>query len=140
MTLTNLLLFGGVCHFGILLASALVPKVLDWRNELARLHELLRHLVWVHGAFVVLVIVGFGVVSVTCAADLAAGTRLGRAVCGLVSVFWLARLGIQFFLFDARPYLTSAMLKIGYHGLTVVFTYLAAVYGYAALFAVEGRG
>lgn len=135
ITLTTLLVLGGVCHFGILMASALVPRVLDWRGELARLSGLLRHLIWVHGVFVVLTIIGFGAISLVAASELAAGTRLARSVCAFISIFWLARLGVQLFLFDAKPYLTSPLLKIGYHGLTVVFTYLAAVYGYAALFA-----
>jgi hypothetical protein len=137
MTLSTLILLGGVCHFGILFASALVPKVLDWRGELGKLHELFRHLVWVHGAFIVLVIIGFGALSLWAPGELAGGTRLARAVCAFIAVFWLARLAIQFFLFDATPYLTTPLLKIGYHGLTVVFTYLSGVYGYAALF---GKG
>ena len=31
MNLETLILIGGVLHFGILLASALVPQVLDWK-------------------------------------------------------------------------------------------------------------
>ena len=140
-TLSNLLLLGGVCHFGILLASALVPRVLDWRGELRRLNPLSRHLVWTHGAFIVLVIAAFGAISVANAADLAGGAALSRWVCGFIATFWLARLGIQLFLFDARPFLTGALLKLGYHGLTVVFTYLGLVYAWAALLpqGPEGR-
>lgn len=134
MKLQTLLLFGGVCHFGILTASALVPGVLDWKGELGRLSSLLRHLVWTHGAFIVLTIVGFGAISLLCPAELAGGSKLARLLAGFIAVFWLARLGIQLFLFDARPYLTRPVLKLGYHGLTVVFTYLAAVYAWAALF------
>ena len=138
-TLSTLLLLGGVCHFGILVASALVPRVLDWKSELTRLSPLSRHLVWTHGAFIVLVIVGFGLISVTGAADLAGGTRLARLVCGFIAAFWLARLGIQLFLFDARPFLTSTFLKLGYHGLTFVFAYLGVVYAWAALLPPGAR-
>ena len=56
-----------------------------------------------------------------------------RWFCGFVAVFWLSRLVVQLFLFDARPYLKTAFLKLGYHGLTVVFTYLGAVYAWAAV-------
>ena len=132
-TLTTLLLLGGVCHFGILTASALVPRVLAWRDELRKLQPLCRHLVWTHGVFIVGVIVGFGAISVLAATDLASGSRLARLVCGFIATFWLARLAIQLFLFDARPFLTSAWLKLGYHGLTAVFTYLGAVYAWAAI-------
>src|SRR5437588_4021359 len=37
ISLQSLLLCAGICHFGILIASALVPRVLDWRRELAPL-------------------------------------------------------------------------------------------------------
>ncbi|HMC10472.1 MAG TPA: hypothetical protein VKH44_04250, partial [Pirellulaceae bacterium] len=63
MSLPLLILIGGILHFGILLASAAVPQVLDWRRELSKLDPLSRQLVWVHGAFIVLVIIGFGAIS-----------------------------------------------------------------------------
>ena len=132
-TLANLLLLGGVCHFGILTASALVPRVLDWKAELKHLSPLSRHLVWTHGAFIVLTIVAFGVISVANASHLADGSAVSRWFCGFVAAFWLARLGIQLFLFDARPFLTGVFLKLGYHGLTVAFTVLVLAYGWAAV-------
>src|SRR6185503_14169974 len=90
MNLALLILIAGVLHFGILIASALTPRVLDWRGELAKLDRLTQQLVWVHGAFIVLVIVGFGLLSVTLPAELASGTLLARAVCGFIAFFWIA--------------------------------------------------
>jgi hypothetical protein len=133
MNLEPFIVLGGVMHFGILLASALVPRVLDWRRELGKLAPLSRQLVWVHGAFIVLVIVGFGALSLVCGSDLAAGSPLARATCALIAVFWGARLGVQFFVFDAGPLLTSALLRIGYRGLTVVFAYLTLVFTLSAI-------
>jgi len=135
MTLEQLIFVGGILHFGILLASAAVPQVLDWKGSLAKLDNLTRQLVWVHGAFIVLVIVGFGLLSVFFATDLASGTPLARAVCFFVAFFWLARLFVQFFVFDTKPHLKSLLLKVGYHGLTVVFAYHAVVYSLAAILA-----
>ena len=132
MKLELLIFVGGIIHFGILIASALVPKVLDWKDSLGKLDGLSRQLVWVHGAFIVLVIIGFGLLSVLFAGELVAGTPLARAVCSLIAFFWAARLVVQFFIFDAKPYLKNAFLKLGYNGLTVVFTYLAVVYSLVA--------
>jgi hypothetical protein len=132
-TLTTLLILAGVCHFGILIASALVPRALDWRGELARISPLSRHVVWTHGVFIVLTIVAFGLITVVNAPALAAGTALARWFCGFVAVFWLSRLFVQVFLFDAKPYLTNGFLKLGYHGLTVVFAFIGTVYTCAAL-------
>jgi hypothetical protein len=133
MTLATLIFIAGVLHLGLLIASFLTPQVLDWGKELRSLHPMTRHLIWVHGTFIVLTIIGFGILSLTCATPLASGERLARVLCGFIAVFWLARLGIQLALFDAKPLLTSVVLKVGYHGLTAVFTYFAIVYGMAAL-------
>jgi hypothetical protein len=133
MNITLLVIIGGVLQLGILMASALVPRELKWREQLRPLDPLLRQLIWVHGAFIVLVIAGSGVLCLTQAPQLAAGTSLARSVCGLIALFWLARLAIQFFVFDARPHLTNRLLAIGYRGLTLSFTYLAIVFALAAL-------
>jgi len=131
--LATLLRIGGVMHFGILIASALVPQVLDWRAELRKLAPLSRQLVWVHGVFIVLTIVALGAIATVNAPQLAVGGMLGRSVCAFVAIFWLARLALQFVLFDPREYLTSALLKLGYHSLTLVFAYIAIVFAFAAI-------
>jgi len=133
MNLQHLIFVGGILHFGILLASACVPQVLDWKSSLAKLDPLSRQLIWVHGAFIVLVIIGFGLLSVALPAELASGTPLARAMCVFIAIFWASRLAVQFFVFDAKPFLKNAFLKIGYHGLTLVFLYHAVVYSVAAL-------
>ena len=133
MNLELLLRAAGVLHFTILIASALVPRIFDWRRELALLSPFLRRLFWVYGGFIVLTIIGFGTITLLNASALAGGSALARMVCGFIAVFWLARLAVQFFVFDPRPYLTHWILKAGYHGLTLVFLFLVAVYGWAAL-------
>ena len=124
---------GGLVHFSILVASALVPRVLDWKGHLAGLHPFLRRLFWVYGVFIVLTIVGFGAISLGCAHELAMGTPLARGFCAFVAVFWLARLGVQFFVFDASEFLTAWWLKAGYHLLTLIFTSLPIPYALVAL-------
>jgi len=128
-----LLRLAGVLHFAILLASALTPHALDWRKNLASLHPFLRRMFWVYGAFIVLVIVNFGILTLEYADAMAAGTPLARALCTFIALFWLARLGVQFFVFDPGPFLANWFYRIGYHGLTVVFTYFVIVYGWVAL-------
>ena len=123
----------GLLHFAILLASALTPRALDWRSNLASLHPFLRRLFWVFGAFIVLVIVSFGVLTLLFAPRLASGDELGSALAAVIAVFWLARLGVQLFVFDARPFLTNWFYRTGYHALTLVFILFVIVFGAAAL-------
>jgi hypothetical protein len=129
----SLLLIGGLLHFLILIASALTPRVLDWRRNLAGLDPFLRRLFWVYGFFIVLVIVSFGTLTVFHADTLASGASQSRAVCAVIAIFWLARLAVQFFVFDARAFLTTTFLRLGYHGLTALFAALVFIYGSAAL-------
>ncbi len=133
VSLTTLIRIGGVMHFGILIASALVPQVLDWRVELRKLSPLSRQLIWTHGAFIVLTIIGLGTIATANAPLLAMGGMLARCVCGFVAIFWFTRLVLQFALLDPKEYLTSLFLKLGYHGLTVVFASLSLIFGWAAV-------
>jgi hypothetical protein len=128
-----LLLIGGTLHFVILIASALTPRVLDWRANLASLDPFLRRLFWVYGCFIVLVIVSFGTITLFHAEDLASAASLPRSICAVIAIFWLTRLAVQFFVFDARAFLTTPFLRLGYHGLTLLFTALVFIYGSAAL-------
>ena len=132
MNTTTLITLGGICHFGVLIASALVPLVLDWRRTLAPLPKLLRQLIWVYGGYVVLMIVAFGLVSVTVPHLLADGNPLGRILCGFIATFWGIRLVLQGFL-DSQAYLTTWWLKAGHSLLTCVFVVLTLAYAWVAL-------
>jgi hypothetical protein len=129
----SLLLAGGLLHFVILIASAMAPRVLDWRANLKALHPFLRRLFWVYGSFIVLVIVSFGTLTLFYAHELASAASFPRAVCAIIAIFWLARLAVQFFVFDATPFLTTTFLRLGYHGLTLLFAALVFIYGCAAV-------
>jgi hypothetical protein len=65
--------------------------------------------------------------------ELSSPNPLARSVCAIIAIFWLARLAVQFFVFDARPFLTTAFRRVGYHGLTFLFSALVFIYGCAAL-------
>lgn len=117
----------------ILIASALTPRILDWRKNLAVLHPFLRKLFWVYGVFIVMVILAFATLTFRHADAMAAREPVARSVCVFIAVFWGARLFVQFAIFDVRPFLTNWIYQIGYHALTVLFALLVLVYGKAAL-------
>jgi hypothetical protein len=127
-----LLRLAGAAHFGILIASALVPFRLNWRKELASLPKLHFQMYLVYGGYVVLNIVAFGVLTLANADELARGSPLARGFCGFVAVFWGVRVCLQP-VFDSKPYRTTWWLYAGYHMLTVLFLLFTAVYGYAAI-------
>ena len=135
--LETLIEIAGAIQIAIVLTMLWVPRVLDWRGLLAPLHPFMRRLLWVYAAFITFVNLGFGVLSLRHAGELAT-TPLGRGVCCFIAVYWLARLCVQFFVFDIRPFLLRPFLRFGYHGLSAGFIYLASVYGLAAVFPLLG--
>jgi hypothetical protein len=139
-SLETLIRLGGLLHISLLVAGALLPFVLDWRSDLKKLDRLSQQVVWTHGVFIVLVVVGFAAASLFLPDALVAGTPLARSLCGFIALFWLSRLVVQLFCFDAEPHLTHWFLRLGYRGLTGVFTYLAIVYAVAAAAPFGGVG
>jgi hypothetical protein len=132
-TLENGLRLAGIGHFAILFASALTPKVLDWKRAFRSLPSFLRTLFWVYGVFIVVTIIGLGALTLLNAHAMATAEPVARSLAAFIALFWGLRLAVQLFVFDARPYLTNAWLKLGYHTLTLVFVFFVAVYATAAL-------
>jgi hypothetical protein len=134
LTLHHALLLAGAMHFCILIASALVPGVLDWKTALAPLSPFLRTLFWVYGVFIVLTIASFGTLTLLHADAMSHGEPVARSVATVIAIFWGARLAVQLFVFEARPVLAKAWMKLGYHALTIAFAFLTGTYACAALF------
>jgi hypothetical protein len=129
--LPRLIFLAGIGQLSVLVASALVPFRLNWREELRGLSRLHRQMYWVYGGYVVLSIVAFGVLSIVNAREIAAGSGLARGFCAYVAVFWSIRVALQA-VFDVKEHLTAWWLKAGYIMLTVLFTAFAIVYALAA--------
>jgi hypothetical protein len=128
-----LLQFAATLQVLILIASASTPRVLDWRRNLAALHPFLRKLFWVYGAFIVMVIIAFAALTFLHADAMAAHDPVARSLCIFIAIFWGARLFVQFAVFDPRPFLTNWFYQLGYHALSIIFAFLAFIYGKAAI-------
>ena len=131
--LSQLIFIGGIAQLCVLIASAMVPFQLKWKTEFQSLPRLHRQMYWVYGGYIVLSIAAFGLISLFNAEALASGTRLARSFCLYVALFWGIRLILQAVL-DVKAHLTAWWLRLGYHGLTVLFLYFTAIYGWAALY------
>ncbi len=130
--LPQLIFIAGIVQLSILIASAQIPFQLNWKQELAVLPRLHRQLYFIYGGYVVLSITSLGLISIFQATELAAGSGLARAFCSYVCLFWGIRLSLQLIL-DARPFLKTWWLTMGYHTLSVLFAALTILNGYAAL-------
>jgi hypothetical protein len=132
LMLTRLIVVAGVGQLAVLLASAIVPFQLRWREELQPLSRLHRQMYWVYGGYVVLSIIAFALLSIVNARELANGGNLARGFCAYVAVFWGVRLALQA-VFDVNAHLTAWWLKAGYAALTLLFATFTSIYAWAAL-------
>ena len=131
--LTICLRLAGVLHLGLLCAGLTMSRVVSLRQHLALVPIFVRRLFWVYYTFIGLCLIGFGLLTFAFAPQLAAGSGLARALCGFFALFWLLRLAVALWVLDARPYLTSGWLRLGYHATNIVFSLLPMVYAWAAL-------
>jgi hypothetical protein len=122
----------GFLQLSVLVASALVPLRLDWRNVFTALPRLHRQMYWVYGGYVVLAIIANGLLCLFNSAELATGSGLARGVCGYMAVFWGVRVSLQAVL-DVKEHLTAWWLKVGYHTLTLLFASFTVLFALAAL-------
>ena len=130
-SISTLIWLAGCGQLSVLVASALVPIRLNWRTELSGLKRLVRQLYWTYGGYVVMAIIAFGVICLTCSEELASGTRLARALSGYIAVFWGVRLTLQT-VFDVREHLTTWWLRVGYHLLTLLFATFTTLFAFVA--------
>ena len=138
--LPTLIVIAGCLHFALLTASFAAPAVLRWQDDLRRVDPLTRQLVLVHGGFIVLTIIAFGAISVSVPSALTAGSELGVALAGFIAVFWLCRLLVQLFYFDAHAHLNHVVLRLGYRSLTLLFVFFTAVYAAAVWVNLQALG
>jgi hypothetical protein len=85
----------GLLQLAIAAANLLLPRILRYRENLARVSPMVREIFLVHSGYIVLVLTAFGTMSLVFAPDLAGGSRLGRFLSAFLAVFWLLRIPVQ---------------------------------------------
>jgi hypothetical protein len=129
----NWILLAGVGQLVLALASLAIPRVLRWREDVAKLRRLTRQVFWTYAAYIWFTNVAFGLVSVLAPESLLDGSTLARAVCGFIAAYWGARVLIQIFWFDRTDAPGGALVRVAEVALTLLFAALTVVYGWAAL-------
>jgi len=105
------------------------PKYFKWKEEFSKVSTINRQMMYVHSFFIAFVVVLIGLLCVTSATDLLT-TPLGKRISLGISIFWMARLFIQFFgysssLWKGKTFETSIhiLFSILWIGLSVVFMF-----------------
>jgi len=118
----------GLGHFLVLAASFQVPTRLGWVEELPRLRPLNRKLMWTYGAFIVLVIVAFGMLTLALREEMLRGDRAAVFLCLFIGMWWTARIVVDTCVFEHADWPEGPAFVVGHTLLTTLFVFLAAVY------------
>jgi Mn2+/Fe2+ NRAMP family transporter len=115
----------GIGHFCVLAASFQVPSRLHWKEELSRLSNFNRKLMWVHGAFAVLTIIAFGTLTLTLHNEMLRGDRAALSISAFIGIYWSLRVLVDIFYYDHRDWPAGRSFKAGHALLTFLFVCLA---------------
>lgn len=126
------IILAGLGQLALAFGSLLVPKLLRWRSDTAKLRPLTRQVFWTYAAYIWVMNSCFGVVSTFAPEWLLDGSALARVVTGYIAVYWGARLLVQFFYFDRSEAPPGALYKWAEVALVGLFVFLTGAYGYAA--------
>ena len=131
VTTTTLLQLAGIAQVLLALMSLLIPKILNWHAELARVRPLIKQMFWTYAGYILVINLCFGLLSFSAANDLVNGSKLALCVSGFITVYWVSRVLIQFFYFDRAGFPTGNWYKLGEALLVLLFVFLSGVYSYA---------
>lgn len=120
----------GVVHAGIVLDNIPLPGRLRVRERMAPVPRFLRQVFYVHWVYIVIVVGLFATLCFAFAPELAGASALGRFLSGFMASFWLLRMGLQIFYYDADVRHQNRGFDLMYLGALVI---LVAIFGVAAL-------
>jgi|GEM_PF-267838 len=116
---------GNFCTMG---AGLQVPHRLHWREELAKLTNFNRKIFLNYAAYVLLMIISFGVLTIVLHRDLMEGGRAAVALSILMGCFWGLRVLVDMFWFKNEDWPKGPEFVIGHTCLTALFVALTATY------------
>ena len=127
--------WAGLSQLALVMASLAIPRVLHWKEELAKLSSpLIRQIFWVYSAYIWATNLGFGLLSAFAPEWLLTKDPLSGAVSGFIALYWTSRFFIQIFYFDRKGLPVRTIFKLSDLVLTLLFVFLSLVYAIAAYF------
>lgn len=127
----QLIFLAGLAQIALVLGSLAIPKILNWRGELAKVNLLIKQMFWVYAAYILVINLCFGLISVFAFRDLTNGSKLALLINGFIAVYWISRVWIQFLYFDRASFPAGKWNRLGEVVLVTVFVFLSIVYSCA---------
>ena len=130
----KLIWVAGIVYLGIFAANIPLPRRLRVRERLAGVPRFLRQIFYVHWIYIVIVLGLFAALCFGFASELAGASPLGRFLSAFMAGFWLLRIGLQVFYYDAEVRRENKALDALY---LTSLTALVVIFGGAAAYPVR---
>jgi hypothetical protein len=116
----------GVLMTLLVLVNLAVPGRFGWRAEMDRLSLLNRQIVQAHHVFIVLILVLFAALLLTCTEALLQPTRLARAVLTGLTIFWGLRMVMQWVFYSPATWRGHRFNTVMHGVFSVTWMYVTA--------------
>ncbi len=126
-----LLRIAGIAQLVLVTGSFAIPRVLNWHNELAKIQPLIKQMFWTYAAYILVINLCFGLLSLFDYKELLNGSTLALLITGFIAVYWISRILIQFFYFDRTNFPAGKWNRLAELLLVVLFIFLSMVYSLA---------
>jgi hypothetical protein len=127
-----LLKLAGVFQIALCFGSLLIPKMLNWKGELKNVSKIISQIFWTYAGYILVINFSFGIISFFGAAELLEKRFLSKSISIFIFLYWLTRIGIQFFYFDTKSAPQGFIYKAGEIALVLLFIFLTIVYGWVS--------
>jgi hypothetical protein len=124
----ELLVGAGVAQLVLVVASLAIPRVLNWKVDLANLRPLTRQVFWTYAGYIWVTNLSFGLISAMAPDLLLDRSPLAGLICSFIAVYWGARLVIQFAYFDRNDAPKGRFFVLAEVALVGLFIVLTIVY------------
>ena len=131
MNTADWIVVAGWGHLAVVTGSLGIPTALNWKGELQPVSPLIRQIFWTYAGYILCTNLAFGLVSILGSESLTDGSPLASSVSGFITVYWFARIMIQFFYFDRESAPKGLKYTLGEIVLVALFVFFTAVYAVA---------
>jgi alginate O-acetyltransferase complex protein AlgI len=123
----------GIGHFCTLFAGLQVPFKFNWKEELSRLSRFNQKIMLNYAGYVGMMIVAFGYLTLKLHNEFLYGDKICINLAGLIAIFWIVRLCVDFFYFHHDDWPKGPEFVIGHTCLVSLFLAMASVYSYIVI-------
>jgi hypothetical protein len=129
--LQQFIYLAGLAQIALVIGSLTIPKILNWRVELAKVQPLIKQMFWTYAAYILVINLCFGLLSALAPREITNGSKLAMLVTAFIALYWLSRVLIQFLYFDRTNFSPGFWNRITEVVLISLFIFLTAVYSWA---------